>query len=438
MKQNLLVTNIGRLVTMEPKRGRDGPLGVIENAVLFAQDGRISWFGSKALWKKLSSRARQSFPLPRGERVEGEGRFFKELRMFDAKGGVVTPGLIDCHTHLVHAGSRQNEFLLRSQGKTYWEIAQAGGGIMSTVRATRAAKFDELYEISRERADEALKFGTTTMEVKSGYGLDLNTELKILEVAKKIDANHQINICPTFLGAHVVPQEYKNRRKDYVNLVIDKMLPAVAKKKLARFADVFVEEGAFTAGEAGVIAKAANKYGMRVKLHVDQFKDGGGGELAALLNAISADHLDYVSDRGIEAMQEANVVAVLLPGATFFTGGRHHVPARKMIDKGVRVAIATDYNPGTNPCLDLILTATMAVTQMGLTVDEAWRGITINAAASLGIEKDFGTIAVGKRADIVIFDAQDEYYVIYRYGKNRACAVSVNGCMHFIDARKFS
>lgn len=416
MKENLLITNIGRLVTMEPGKGREGPLGVIEDAVLFAQGGCIKWFGTRSEWSKSSLRGAQATKQ-------------SPLGSVDAKGGIVTPGLIDCHTHLVHAGSRQKEFLLRSQGKTYWEIAEAGGGIMSTVRATRAASSSELYRVSRDRSDEALKCGTTTMEVKSGYGLDIQTELKILETAKQIDASSEINIFPTFLGAHVVPEEYKNRRVDYVNLVIDKMLPAIAKKKLARFADVFVEEGAFTADEARVTAKAAKKYGMRMKLHVDQFKDSRGGELAAELGAISADHLDYVSDKGIVELKRAGVVAVVLPGATFFTGGKHHAPARKMVDQGVRVAIATDYNPGTNPCLNLLLTAMIAVSQMGLTLDEAWKAITMNAASALGIESECGSISVGKKADLVIFDAEDEYYPLYRYDKNCVQAVFVNGQM---------
>lgn len=411
-EKKILITNIGRLVTMEEKKGRQGGLGVVEDAVLLVEDERIAWFGTRKEWLK--------------RRSDG----FEE---FDVGGGIVSPGLIDCHTHLVHAGSRQNEFFLRSQGKKYWEIAKAGGGIMSTVRATREASNDDLYRLSSERADEAFLHGTLVAEVKTGYGLDLQTELKILDVIRTLKDSHPIRFFATFLGAHVVPAEYKNRRGDYVKIVIDKMIPAVSRQRLCSFCDVFVDDGAFTSDEARAIVKAARKHKMAIRLHVDQFKDGGGGKLAAELGAISADHLDYVSDKGIDAMKRVGVVGVVLPGATFFTGGRRYAPAKKMIDKGARVAIATDYNPGTNPCLDLLLTATIAVTQMGLTLDEAWKGVTINAAASLGIDDDCGTISIGKRADLVVFDAPDEYYPIYRYGKNCVSAVIKKGRAQWLD-----
>lgn len=410
--RKLLITNIGRLVTMVPQKKRQGVLGVVEDAVLLIGNERIAWFGTRREWLK--------------RRKDG----FEE---FDVSGGIITPGLIDCHTHLVHAGSRQNEFVLRSRGKKYLEIAKAGGGIMSTVRATREASSDDLYRISSERADEIFLHGTLAVEVKTGYGLDLVTELKMLDVIRTLKDNHPIRFFATFLGAHVVPEEFKNRRKDYVRQVIDKMIPAVAKQQLCSFCDVFVEEGAFTVDEARAIAKAAKKHRMAIRLHVDQFHDGGGALLAAELKAVSADHLDYISDRGIAALRKAGTIAVILPGATFFTGGKHYAPARKMIDKGVRVAISTDYNPGTNPCLDLMLTATIAATQMGLTLDEAWQGITVNAAASLGIDDDCGTIAVGKRADLVVFDAPDEYFPMYRYGKNCVTAVIKKGRAQWMD-----
>jgi len=411
-ERKLLITNIGRLVTMELRKGRQGGLGVIEDAVLLVANEHIAWFGTRKDWLK--------------RRKDG----FEE---FDVGGGIVTPGLIDCHTHLVHGGSRQNEFVLRSQGKKYWEIAKFGGGIMSTVRATRGASYDDLYRISSERADEAFLHGTLAMEVKTGYGLDPQTELKILDVIRTLKDNHPIRFFATFLGAHVVPAEYKDRRRDYVRQVIDKMIPAVAGQQLCSFCDVFVEDGAFTADEARSIAKAAKKHKMAIRLHVDQFKDGGGAQLAAELKAMSADHLDYISDKGIAALKKSRTVAVVLPGATFFTGGKHYAPARKMIDNGVCVAISTDYNPGTNPCLDLMFTATITVTQMGLTLGEAWKGITINAAASLGIDGDCGTVATGKRADLVVFDAPDEYYPMYRYGKNCVSAVVKKGRAQWLD-----
>ena len=397
--KSLIIKNIGRLVTMEEAKGRVGPLGVIEDAALFCEEGKISWLGKKS---QLSNHIRGK----------------KDLEELDAKGGVVTPGLIDCHTHLVHAGSRQQEFLWRSQGRAYWDIALEGGGIMSTVKATRAAKEDDLFEESKKRADEFLSRGVTTCEVKSGYGLDLPAELKMLNVIKRLNEHHPIRFLSTFLGAHVVPTGFKDRRADYINLVVEKMLPEVTKQGLADFCDVFVEERAFSSEEASTIANAAKQHGLQIRLHVDQFKDVDGAILAAEFDALSADHLDYVSEKGILALKEAQVIAVVLPGATFFVGGKHYAPARKMINSGVRVAISTDYNPGTNPCLDLLLTGSIAATQMGMTLDEVWQGVTKHAAAALGIEKECGTITEGRIADLVVFDAPDEYYPLYRYGSN--------------------
>ena len=413
MPKHLLIKNIGRLITMEPQRGREGPLGVIENAAIFLEKERIAWCGTLSDWQHGKEKV-----------LKGSPGDFEE---YDARGAVVTPGLIDCHTHLVHAGYRQNEFALRSEGKTYLDIAKAGGGIMSSVRATRDISFDDLYRVSRDRADEALQFGTTALEVKTGYGLDLGAELKMVKVIRALNDKHPIHFYATFLGAHVVPAEFKNHREDYIRLIIEEMLPAIANDGFCNACDVFVEEGAFTPDEARTIAKAAKKNHMAIKLHADQFHDGHGGELAAELNALSADHLDYISEKGMDALKKAGVVAIVLPGATFFTGGEHHAQARKMIDKGVRLAIATDYNPGTNPCINLLLTATFAVTQMGLTLEEAWKGITIHAATALGIEKEAGSIAAQKRADLVIFDAPDEYYPLYRYGKNCVDSVVING-----------
>lgn len=409
--KTLLVTNIGRLVTMEEGKGREGPLGVVSDAALYCEDGKISWFGKKT----------------------GAAKHVKKggADTIDAKGGVVTPGLVDSHTHLVHAGSRQNEFLARTQGKSYWDIAKEGGGIMSTVKATRSATEEELYFISKARADEALMLGTTTCEVKSGYGLDLDSELKMLKVIKKLKDTHPIRFFSTFLGAHVVPAEYRGKREQYINLIIEKMIPEVARRNMADFCDVFVEEGAFSSEEACAIAKAAKANGMDIRLHVDQFKDVDGAILAAEFEAMSADHLEFVSEKGIVALRESQVVAVVLPGATFFVGGKHYAPARKMIDNDVRVAISTDYNPGTNPCLDLMLTGSIAATQMDLTLDEVWKGITINAAASLGIEEECGSIIEGKVGDLVFFDAPDEYYPFYRYGRNCIDAVVKDGNVCF-------
>ncbi len=392
---------------MAPCAGRAGPLGVIEDACVRTADDRIAWCGPRAELPALAAHE----------------------EVVDCQGGVVLPGLIDCHTHLVHAGSRAHEFRLRAEGKTYQEIARDGGGILSTAGATREAAEDELMRTASGRADEMLARGITTVEIKSGYGLDLATEEKMLRVAQRLGNEHPIDVVTTFLGAHVVPPEYRNRRDEYVALIVREMLPRVAAEKLAVFCDVFVEEGAFTVGEARSIAAAAVQHGMRMKLHADQFRDGDGGALAAELGAISADHMDYTSVRGIEAMAKAGVIAVLLPAAAFFARSGRMASARAMIDAGVRVAVSTDYNPGTSPTTDLLLCATMAVTQMGMTIDEALMGITRHAAAALGLEDDRGAIEAGTRADIVVFSALHEDHLLFNFGTNFARMVVKNGTM---------
>ena len=405
-KQKILISNIGRLITMNPKKDQEGELEIIQEAALLIEDGLIKWFGVESQLNNVSK---------------------DNLKIIDADACIVTPGLIDCHTHIVHGGSRQNEFNLRSQGKKYWEIAKEGGGIMSTVQATRKSSEDELYASAFARAYEALSFGTTSLEVKSGYGLDVEAELKILRVCKKLSQNHALDFYSTFLGAHVVPEEFYNNREEYIDLVINEMLPKVVKENLCQFCDIFVEDGAFSIEEARKIAIFAKDNGLAIRLHVGQFKDLGGAELAAELKAYSADHLDYISEQGVEAMRTANVVATVLPGASYFVGGHHYPPARKMIENGLKVAIATDYNPGTNPCLNLLLTGNIAATQMNMTLSEVWKGITINAAASLGIDSLCGSIEIGKKADLVVFDAPDEFYPLYRYDKNLVRIVIKNG-----------
>lgn len=405
MQADLIIKNIGRLVTMEKHDGRQGRLGVIENAYVAAKDGRILDFGQT---------------LPAGDFLGEEGL------IVDANGGVVMPGLVDCHTHLVHAGFRQNEFKMRSEGMSYQEIARLGGGIMSTVRSTRAASLSELIEFSRARADEALSQGTTTMEIKTGYGLDLQNELKMVDAIGEFYENHPLEIVGTFLGAHIVPYEFIDDRMKYLHLVKEEMLPAVAGKKWMTGCDVFVEDLAFRADEAREIAAAARANGLSLHLHVDQFGDVRGAELASELGALSADHLDHTSERGMQKMAKAGVIGVLLPGASFFTGKGSYPDVKKMLSCGMRLAVASDYNPGTTPSLNLMLNASIAVTQMGMTCDDAILGITKNAAAALGLA-DRGAILKGARADLVVLDAPDEYYPLYRYGLNFVKRVVIDG-----------
>lgn len=399
-----IVKEISRLVTMEPATGRQGALGVIENGALLIEGGRIKWFG------------------PESE-IPPEA---KKAQVIDAKGMVVMPGLVDCHTHIVHARFRQNEFNLRSQGKSYQEIAKGGGGIMSSVLATRAASEEDLLASAKERIDEALSHGVTTVEIKTGYGLDYDAEMKMVQVIDGLSRSSPVRVLGTFLGAHIVPAEYRERRGDYVDLITGRMLRDAAQFDAIRACDVFVEEGAYTADEARRVARAAGALGLDIHLHVDQFTDVRGGELAAELGALSADHLDKTTDAGVDAMIKKGVVGVVLPGASFFTGGGHYPDVRRMVGRGLKVAIATDYNPGTTPSLDLWLMATIAVSQMGMSCDDALKGMTINAAKALGTS-DAGVIAPGARADLAFVDAPDEYFPIYRYGRGFVKAVMIDG-----------
>ncbi|MFA4874699.1 MAG: imidazolonepropionase [bacterium] len=402
--KSLLISNISRLVTMDPADGREGRLGVIEDAAVRIEGDRIAWLGRAA-----------ELPLVQGPE-----------QVIDAAGCVVMPGLVDCHTHLVHAGFRQNEFNLRSQGKSYQEIAAAGGGIMSTVAATRAASAEELLESASMRACAALSHGVTTIEIKTGYGLEVKTEAKMADVISRLRKNTPQTILGTQLGAHVVPPEYRDRRSEYLQMVIGVMMPNAARSGAVSACDAFVEEGAFTKDEARAVAGAGKILGLALHLHADQFTSSGGGELAAEMGALSADHLDEITDKGISAMASKGVVGVVLPGASFFAGRGHYPDARKMIDLGLTVAMATDYNPGTNPSLDPWMSASIGITQMGLSCDEALAAITRNAAAALGLS-DRGRIAAGLRADLVLLDAPDEYFPLYRYGMNFVKQVIIGG-----------
>lgn len=404
MKRYLLIKNIGRLLTMTDQ-GK-GDLGVIENAACLIKRGRIEWFGGAENIPKIEEYL---------------------YSLIDAEGGVVMPGLIDCHTHLVHGGSREMEVAERACGKSYKEIAKEGGGILSTVRATRETSFEDLCRQAAKRANEALENGITTLEVKSGYGLDIETELKILKVIYWLQTNHHMTFVSTFLGAHTVPGEYQNKRGEYVDLVADEMIPKVAGDGLAEFCDVFVERIAFNPGEARRVIEAGKKFGMSPKLHVDQMSSGGGAELAAGLGAVSADHLEYISDKGIRALAENNVTAVLIPASTFYLGEKKYAPARKLIEAGVDVALSTDYNPGSSPTLNLFLTATIATSYLKMTMEECLKGITVNAAKALGIDDGRGTIRKDGVADLLILDAPNEYYPIYRFGSSCVKCVIKNG-----------
>ena len=337
------------------------------------------------------------------------------------------PGYVDPHTHPVFYKTREEEFEMRIQGKSYEKIAAEGGGIRNSVRAFRKASFQELMDLTYQRISQFLEYGTTTIEAKSGYGLSLEDELKSLRILKKISEILPITIVPTFLGAHEVPDEYQNRREQYIDLVVKEMIPAVAEEKLAEFCDVFTEKNVFDISESEKILQSAKDHGLELKLHADELSPLGGAELAAKMGATSADHLLMISDQGIAAMKESDVAAVLLPGTAFFLGKTHYAPARKMIQAGLKVALATDYNPGSSFTQNMNLILSLACIQMKMIPAEALWGATLYGAASIRREKTVGSLEVGKKADIVLFDVPNYRYIPYHYGMNHVKMVIRHG-----------
>jgi imidazolonepropionase len=343
-----------------------------------------------------------------------------ETQIVDAAGGLVTPGLVDPHTHLVFAGDRAHEYALRARGASYQEIARAGGGIAHTMAMTRRATEEELIALAAPRLDRLFRQGVTTAEVKSGYGLDLETELKLLRVIRRLGQTHPIDLVATFLGAHVVPPEYRADRARYVNLVVHDMLPEIAREGLAAFCDVFVEDTAFHPDEAMRILRAGSALGLRPKLHVDQLSDGGGARLAAELGAVSADHLEHTGAAGIQALARAGTAAVLLPGATLFLGQTARPPARAFLDAGVPVALATDCNPGTCPTENLPLMLMLGMSQLRMSPEEVLRAVTDHAAAAIGRGDVAGRLAEGRPADLVVFDVPSHTHLPYHFGTDHA------------------
>ncbi|WHZ18662.1 MAG: Imidazolonepropionase [Rhodanobacteraceae bacterium] len=390
--------------TLATLSGRD--YGLVENAVLGWRNGLITFAGPmQALPGKPEALAAQ---------IES------------VHGALVTPGLVDCHTHAVFAGDRANEFEMRLEGADYEAIARAGGGILSTVRATRAASEDELFEQSIPRARTLLRDGVTTLEIKSGYGLDLDAELKMLRVARRIGEVLGITVKTTFLGLHALPPEFRDRRGDYVALVCDEWLPRVMEATLADAVDAFCEGIAFTPDEVRHCFERARELGLPVKLHADQLSDRGGGALAASFNGLSADHLECTGEDGVAAMARAGSVAVLLPGSFYALRETRLPPIAAFRERGVPMAVATDLNPGTSPLRSLRLAMSMACTLFRLTPVEALRGVTVNAARALGLH-DRGSLAVGQRADVVVWNARQPAELAYWIGGALAARVFVGG-----------
>lgn len=338
--------------------------------------------------------------------------------VIDCSAKVLTAGLIDAHTHPVFADTRQNEFELRIQGKSYLEIAAAGGGIRNSVRSLRLLSEDELFDRSLPRLKEFLTVGTTTLEAKSGYGLSFRDEIKSLNVIRRLNEVLPVDLIPTFLGAHEIPDEYQNDRARYIDILTQEMIPYIAENHLAEYCDVFADKGVYTRDEAEVILTAAKENGLKLRIHSDEFENLGATELAAELGASSADHLLVISDRGIDSLKQSGTVAVILPGTAFFLGKKDYAPARKMWDAGVTLALASDFNPGSSMTHNLQMIMSIACTQMKLTPLEAFQAVTINAARSLDRADRLGSVEPGKTADLALWDVDDFRLIPYWFGKN--------------------
>ncbi len=338
-------------------------------------------------------------------------------KIVDLSGAVVTPGIVDCHTHTAFAGSRADEFRMKIAGIDYETIAKQGGGIISTVNAVRYSTVNDIFNLIKPRLDYFVSQGVTSIEIKSGYGLSVNDELKLLKAIKTAKETYDINIVSTFLGAHTLPLEYKNNREEYVDLVINKMIPVVAKQNLAEYCDVFCEETAFTAEETDMIFKAATQYGLKIKLHTDQFHNIGGIDIAAKHKADSVDHLEVFNDNDIDFLKKNQIVSVLLPGVSFFLN-YDYAPARNLIDNDLLVALSTDYNPGSSHIANISMIMSLAAIKMKMSMEEILSAFTINAAKAIGLEKITGSIEIGKQADFAIFNTDNYSDIIYNVGKN--------------------
>ena len=410
MKMDLIIKNIGKLVTMEgaflPRTGKQmSELKILENAYIAVVEGKIFKIGIGEDYKELI----------------GENTIID-----DASGMLVTPGLIDSHTHLVHGGSRENEFSKKLNDVPYIQILQEGGGILSTVNATKKATFDELYYKAKKSLDRMLEFGVTTIEEKSGYGLELETEIKQLKVAHKLDKDHPVDLVHTFLGAHAIPMEYKSNSQGYIKLLVEEIMPKVKELGLAEFCDVFCEEGVFSVEESDYILSKAKEMGYKLKIHADEIVSIGGAELSAKVGCISADHLMAASDEGLRDMSDKGVIANILPG-TSFNLNKPSADARKMIDLNVPVSLSSDYNPGSCPSENLQFVMQLGCLNLKMTPNEVLTAVTINAAHCVDRATEIGSIEIGKKADIAIFDAPNIDYLMYHFGINHIDRVYKDG-----------
>ncbi len=412
---DIVILNAGELLTMVPTRNEeeetDNPLGIITDGAVAIKDGKIISVGKT-------------------NDVISEIEFSKDTVRIDANKKVVMPGFVDPHTHVIFKGTREKEFVLRHQGVPYMKILkEENAGIISTVRWTRKATFEKLLNITKKHISEMVDWGTTTLEIKSGYGLNLEEEIKILRIAQYLRKHSPLNIRSTLLAAHIIPPEYHMRDEKYVDLVISDIIPIIAKNGLADFNDVWCEKGAFTREQSKKILKAGIKNGLTPKVHADEMSDAGGAKLAAEVKAISADHLTYASEEGLKEMKEAGVVAVLLPITTFSLGKEKFADGGKMVEMGLTVALGTDYNPGTSMCPSMPLVISFAVVRMKMDIVSALYGATLNAAKAIGIQDEVGSIEIGKRANVNVLNIKSYEEIPYRISENFVERVISNGAI---------
>lgn len=408
MQYDLLVHNIGQLIlpkeSIKPLKGGEmKQLSVKQNAAFAIKDGKIAWIGTN-----------------------DEASHIKSKESLDAQQKVVSPGLVDPHTHLVFGGSREKELALKQAGVPYLEILANGGGILSTVEATRKATEEELYEKASFHLNRIISYGVTTMEAKSGYGLDPETELKQLKVVKKLQENNRISIVSTFLGPHAIPPSYKGKEDEFLEEMVQ-LLDTIKQENLADFADIFCETGVFTRKQSEYFLQNAKEMGFGLKIHADEIDSLGGTELAVELGATSSDHLVAASDEAIKMLSEGETVAVLLPGTTFYLGKDSYARARKMIDEGAAVALATDFNPGSCVTENLQLIMSLAALKLKMTPEEIWNAVTVNAAFAIGKGEEAGTITIGRNANFVLWDIPNYMYLPYHFGVNHTNSVYING-----------
>ncbi len=408
---DLALINIKQLVTVAAHGNRVKVsdemrhLGIIENGAVLIENETIRWLGRM---EELSINS------------------LKDADVLDCLNKVVMPGFVDSHTHLLFAGSREDEFTLRSEGASYQEIADQGGGILNTVKSVRETSKKELKKHARRTLLAMMEQGTTTVEIKSGYGLDAENEIKMLEAIQELHNEEVMTIVSTFLGAHAFPPEYRNNKKGYIDLILKKMIPYVSSRNLATFCDAFCGRGYFGPDECKEILLVGKKFGLAPKLHADELSSNGCAELAAQVGCVSADHLEHVSEKGIRELARSQTVATLLPGVSFFLHHRH-APARKLIDAGVPVALASDFNPGSCMSYSMPMMMTIACTQMNMTPEEVITASTFNAAAALNLSHEIGSIETGKRADMIVLDIPNYRFLPYHFGTNHVTNVVKNG-----------